>query len=87
MSTIDFASSSRKSFLKGFMKGLTAPLALYRRTCIDTAPRAYKVMRVTAPKYNIREALAGDWRCIGMDLEKVIKAHGETTQDSKKFSS
>jgi hypothetical protein len=72
----DFSQSPAKAFLKGFLRGMAAPAYIYHT---ESAPPIPEAITIHTSSLNASSALASDWRAIGLDFDRVIAAHGETT--------
>lgn len=75
MYLIDFSSPPKRAFVRGFLKGLAAPVMLFD---VEVAPALAPVEVIRAPDRTDAQALAADWRRIGGDLRAVMARHGQT---------
>ncbi len=74
MVIINFSDTKRQSFLRGFEKGLTAPILLYG---YFQAPNANMIPQITVQPIAISEVLENDWKTIGANLRNAIERHGK----------
>jgi hypothetical protein len=74
----NFAQSPTKAFFKGFLRGMAAPAYMYHS---EAAPAIPQVMIISMPNVNIENALASDWRAVGIDFDKVIATYEQKTAD------
>jgi hypothetical protein len=70
---ISFLQNLRKNaFWNGFLDGLAAPAYLF----------GYRSRKPGIEKFKLKSAaigsIAGDWKKIGMDLQRAIDKYGET---------
>lgn len=80
MIILDFSNTSKQAFKHGFMKGLSAPVMLFGQF---TVPPLREIKPITPPSINDEQALANDWKAIGMDFNKVIVNHVKETDTPK----
>jgi hypothetical protein len=82
---LKFDQTSRQAFATGFLKGLSAPLELFR---LDGAPVVEPPANIEAPQRGVQEALAADWNRIGFDMKSAISQYkNETEADSEQTTS
>jgi len=74
MVTINFSDTKGQALLRGFEKGLAAPIILFGHF---QAPNVNPILQVTIQSIEIGEALDNDWKAIGTDLRNVIERHGK----------
>jgi hypothetical protein len=74
MVIINFSDTKRQAFLRGFEKGLTAPVMLFGHFQV---PNLNPIPQVTIKPIEIGEAMENDWKAIGTDLRNVIEHHGK----------
>jgi hypothetical protein len=74
MVIINFSNTKREAFLRGFEKGLAAPVMLFGHF---QAPNLDPIPQVTIQSIEIGEAMENDWKAIGTDLRNVIERHGK----------
>ncbi|KJV06234.1 hypothetical protein [Methylocucumis oryzae] len=74
MVIIDFSNTKKEAFLRGFEKGLAAPVMLFGHF---QAPNVNTIPQVTVQSIEIGEAIENDWKAIGTDLRNVIEHHGK----------
>lgn len=77
MTLIDFNATPRKSFYRGFMKGLGAPFVLFGTF---NAPVLPEVMQVKSQAIDPNVAIAGDWMRIGNDFHLAVVEYGKTSK-------
>jgi hypothetical protein len=78
MAILKFGQSRHEAFAAGFVKGLTAPVELFRA---DAAPRVPKPARIEPPTRTVYEALTADWNAVGRDLRMKIELHEQQGQE------
>jgi len=69
MFIIDFTSSAFEAFSHGLIKGLAAPVMLFRR---EDAPSVPPVQYIDPRKQFAANSMEGDWNRILGDLHQVI---------------
>lgn len=80
MVIIDFSSTSKKAFLHGFSKGLSAPVMLFGKF---NAPPLRKYDLVVSPAKDDGLMLENAWSKIGQDFKNVMTKYGEETNNQK----
>jgi len=70
---IDFSDTSKQAFIRGFWKGLSAPVVLFGRV---EHPKRREIKLISLPSKTVADALAEDWQAIGTDFHNVIEKHG-----------
>jgi hypothetical protein len=70
---LDFKHSARDAFWRGMLKGMAAPLAIYR---LESLPPLPTIEPLCVQPTDSRTALAEDWRRIGLDMYAAI-GHNE----------
>lgn len=72
---LHFDDLPRQAFVRGFVRGLAAPVALFGTY---TAPAIPKPITIVPPSHyrSDAEALAGDWQRVGAALRNTLQAHG-----------
>lgn len=76
MVIIDFSDTKKQAFIRGFSKGMAAPVMLFGSF---DAPALPEVKQVTVPSISDEQALNNDWNKIGTDFNKVITRHVEAS--------
>lgn len=76
MVIIDFADTSKQAFVRGFRKGMAAPVMLFGSF---EAPPLPEVKQVTVPSISDEQSLNSDWNKIGADFNNVIEKYGAET--------
>jgi hypothetical protein len=74
MVIINFSDTKRQASLRGFEKGLAAPVLLFGHF---EAPQLDLIPQITVKSIEVGEALENDWKAIGTDLWNVIEHHGK----------
>lgn len=74
MVIINFSDTKKQAFLRGFEKGLAAPVMLFGNF---QAPKVDVIPQISVQSIEIREVLENDWKAIGTDLRNVIERHGK----------
>jgi hypothetical protein len=74
MVIIDFSDTKKQAFVRGFSKGISAPLMVFGQF---TAPSLPEIKQIIPPSLTDEEALSNDWKVIGEDFYKVIAKYGE----------
>lgn len=80
MSTIiDFNGTKREAFVRGFLKGLAAPVALFST---HTPPEVPQVPMIEPPSHPNGDAgaLASDWARIGHSLQMAVGRYEQQAQ-------
>jgi len=72
MLIIDIHSTPRQAFANGVLKGLGAPLMLYG---VFHSPVLTDIKPINLAERSDSDALAGDWRKVGLDLQTAIKRY------------
>lgn len=72
MVIIDFKATKKQAFMRGFSKGMAAPVMLFGGFIAPSLPEVRQIIR---PSVNDADALEGDWSKIGTDFNNVIKRH------------
>lgn len=80
MVIIDFSDTSKQAFVRGFHKGMTAPVMLFGSF---EAPAIAEVKQITPPSISDEQALNNDWVKIGEDFKHVIAKYGAETNAQK----
>lgn len=75
MVIIDFSETKKQAFVRGFQKGLAAPVMLFGDF---KAPQTPEVKQITVPSISDKESLNSDWEKIGGDFNRVISRYVET---------
>jgi hypothetical protein len=79
MSTlIDFSETRRSALLRGFLKGLAAPVVLFSH---HSAPALPQVTQITPPvrPYGDAGVLSSDWARIGLGLHAATTQHAQAS--------
>lgn len=79
MVVIDFKDTKKQAFIKGFYKGIAAPLMLFGSF---TAPPLPEVKPIIPPHQGDEQALNGDWKTIGLDFNNAITKYGQESSKS-----
>jgi hypothetical protein len=80
MVIIDFSETERQAFLRGFEKGLAAPVMLFGHF---QAPTVATIPQITVQPIEAGEAIENDWKVIGADLRNVIERYGKNTPQTR----
>ncbi len=77
MPVIDFDQTPREAFAQGFLKGLGAPAVLFG--CFEM-PDMPEIKPLEMPTRQDQEALAEDWRKVGMGIRTAMSAYEQDHQ-------
>lgn len=72
MELLNFSDTSKQAFIKGFWKGLAAPVMIFGNF---EAPKRREIKPISLNFKTDAEALADDWKRIGMDFNKSIETY------------
>lgn len=76
MVIIDFKDTKKQAFMRGFSKGMAAPLMLFDNF---NAPQLLEVKEISVPSISDEQSLNNDWEKIGADFNRVIARYVETS--------
>lgn len=77
MAILKFDQTAGKAFATGFLKGLAAPLELFR---VDAVPAVPAPPPIEVPTRSVQDALAQDWDTLGRDFRAAIILHGQEAE-------
>jgi hypothetical protein len=79
---LDFDQSKRSAFLRGFAKGLAAPVVLFST---HTLPQLAPVAPIVPPSHPGGDAgaMSSDWARVGSSLRAAVACHVKAEQDAE----
>jgi len=76
---LDFSHNNSEAFVRGFIKGLAAPILLFGMFPAPPMMNAPFISLDSVTKKSIND----DWNAIGCDFAKVISAHAQANQTDR----
>ncbi len=80
MVVLDFSDTRKQAFVRGFSKGMAAPMMLFGQFTVPPLP---EVKQIIPPSISDEQALENDWKAIGADFNNVIAKYGKESHTEK----